>query len=249
MCRSADNGLLRPVKNGMPVPGKESKMEINEIADKIVEKEWPMFRTVNGEDHVDCQENRSMFERMRKAQFLAWSESAAESYLQDLKNAEEAGQNLVREKYIRMMKTTDPAGYEAFSSVLPTLSPSQVLLIAEIWDHMLAQTEKMREKYPAVALGGRALRSAEETDCWASIETYQTGELATYSEATLRALLAHIKALEEKGVDLAFEIQKNSIMAMGYNSIDEAEKAISFQYIQSMGGGECKTCGAYEDRV
>ena len=59
---------------------------------------------------------------------------------------------------------------------------------------MLAQTERLREKYPAVALGGRPLRASEETEGWASIETYQCGELATYSEKTLAALLEHITA-------------------------------------------------------
>ena len=222
---------------------------IEEITGKIVGKEWPMFRTVNGEDHVSCQEDRSMFERMRRAQFLAWSEDAAECYLRDLEQAEAAGRNLAREKYIRMMKSTDPEMYETFAPELPALTAEQSSLIAEIWEHMLEQTERMREKYPAVALGGRPLRAEEEAGNWTSIETYQTGELATYSEETLRALLAHIKALEAEGIDLAFEIQKNSITAMGYGSMDEAEKAISFRYIQSMGGGECERCGAYDDRV
>lgn len=223
-------------------------MEFKEIIDAIIETEWPMFHNVNGEDRVDCQDDRPVFEGMRRAQFSAWSEAAAESYLRDLKAAEAAGRNLAREKYIRMMKTTDPKGYEAFKSELPALSPAQEALIAEIWKHLLAQTERMREKYPAVALGGRPLRAGEETDDFASIETYQTGELATYSENTLRALLAQIEALEAQGVDLAFEIQKNSVSAMGYGSMEEAEKAMAFRFIQSMGGGECEKCGVFEDR-
>ena len=216
--------------------------------DRIIEKEWEMFRVVNGDTRVDCQEDHSTFDAMRRAQFSSWSESAAQNYLRDLTDAEAAGRNLVREKYIRMMRVTDPKGYEAFRSELPSLTPEQEQLISDIWEHMLGQTMRMREKYPAVALGGRPLRAGEETDTFASIETYQTSELATFSRATLEALLEHIEALEKEGTDLAFEIQKKSVAAMGYASMEEAERDISFRFISSMGGGECTKCGVYEDR-
>ena len=220
----------------------------NGIIDGILEKEWPMFRTVNGETRADCQDDRAMFEAMRRAQFSAWSEKAAESYLLDLTAAGQTGRNLVREKYIRMMKSTDPTGYEAFCKELPALTPGQEQLIGEIWTHLLAQTERLREQFPAVALGGRPLRAAEEAEGWASIETYQCGELATYSEETLRELLAHILTLEEEGKDLARLIQERSVMAMGYRSLEDAERQISFRFIQEMGGGECTSCGVFEDR-
>ena len=223
-------------------------MEQQKIIENILEKEWPMFHSVNGDTRVDCQEDRRVFEAMRRAQFAAWSPEAAESYLRDLEAAEQAGRNLVREKYIRMMQSTDPQGYEAFRGELPPLSEAQTRLIDEIWAILLEQTERMRETYPAVALGGRPLRAEEETEGWASIETYQTGELATYSEATLRALLRHAEALKREGKDLAYLIQENSVAAMGYRSMEDAERAIAFQFIQDMGGGECTSCGVFEDR-
>ena len=223
-------------------------MDLQEIIQKIIEKEWPMFHSVNGEDRVDCQEDRRVFEAMRRAQFVAWSPEAAASYLQDLESAEQSGRNLVREKYIRMMKSTDPRGYEAFRQELPALSEEQKQLIAAIWVELLEQTERLREQYPAVALGGRPLRASEETDGWASVETYQTGELATCSEATLRALLEHVNALKKEGKDLARLIQENSVTAMGYRSLEDAERDIAFRYIQDLGGGECTKCGVFEDR-
>ena len=216
--------------------------------DKIIEMEWPMFHSVNGDTRADCQNDRPMFEAMRRAQFSSWSQAAAESYLRDLEKAEASGRNLVREKYIRMMKTTDPKCYEAFCKELPALSARQECLITAIWEHLLAQTERLRKEFPAVALGGRPLYAFEETDGWASIETYQCGELATYSEETLAALLAHIENLAAGGQDLAREIQERSVIAMGYPSLEEAERQISFQYIQNMGGGECTKCSVFEDR-
>ena len=218
------------------------------ILNAIIEKEWPMFHSVNGDTRADCQDDRPMFEAMRRAQFSVWSDAAAESYLRDLERAEKQGRNLAREKYIRMMKSTDPKGYEAFCAELPELSAEQQRLIDAVWTHMLAQTERMRERYPAVALGGRPLRASEETEGWASIETYQCGELATYSEETLAALLTHIEALEREGKDLARMIQEASVVAMGYRSLEDAERQIAFRFIQDMGGGECTKCGVFEDR-
>jgi len=223
-------------------------LESKEIIDEIVELEWTMFHGVNGSQRVSCQEDRPTFEAMRRSQFAAWSREAAESYLRDVKAAGAAGRNLAREKYIRMMESTDPEGFEAFRGELPPLSPAQESLSAEIWARMLAQTQRMREKYPAVALSGRPLLASEERDGWASLETYQTGELKTYSEQTLRLLLAHLEALEARGIDLAFEIQKNSVAALGYRSMEEAERAIAFRIIRQFGGGECTQCGCYEDR-
>lgn len=223
-------------------------MAKNRTIDAIIEKEWPMFHTVNGDTRADCQDDRPMFEAMRRAQFSVWSDEAAESYLHDLEAAAAAGRNLAREKYIRMMKSTDPKGYEAFCGELPPLSAQQEKLIAGIWELMLAQTERLREKYPAVALGGRPLRAEEETDGWASVETYQCGELATCSEKTLAALLEHITALEAEGKNFAQLIQEQSVVAMGYRSLEDAERETAFRFIRDMGGGECTRCGVFEDR-
>lgn len=207
---------------------EEFTVEFNTIIDQIIEKEWPMFHTVNGESRVDCQEDRQTFYAMRRAQFSAWSRQAAESYLRDLEEAERTGRNLIREKYIRMMKSTDPRGYEALKGQLPPVSEQAEQLAAAIWGHFLTQTLRMREKYPAVALGGRPLLACEEGgDGWASIETYQTSELKTCSEDTLEALLAHVEALERQGVDIVRRIQENSVTCLGYRSLDEAERAMA----------------------
>lgn len=220
-------------------------MKLNQIVEQIVDKEWPMFQNVNGSDHVSCQEDEWTFRAMRTAQFSAWSGEAAASYLRDLEEAEAAGRNLAREKYIRMMASTEPEGYEKFKGELPTLSENQEALIGELWSHLLPQTERMRQKFPALAMAARPLLASQETDGWASIETYQIGELKTYSEKTLKALLDHLLALEKNGVELASLIEENSVRSMGYATMQDAEKAVAFQYIQQLGGGECTSCGAW----
>lgn len=200
------------------------------IVEQIIEKEWPMFHTVNGTERVGCQEDYRTFAAMRRAQFSTWSDEAAENYLQDLIQAEGKGRNLVREKYIRMMKITDPVGYEHFQQELPPVSAEGERLAAEIWQHMLQQTKRMREKYPDIAQGGRPLYSGEEGEYggWASIETYQMGELLTYSEKTLQALLRHIEELEREGRDLAFEIQLRSIQKIDNASAGDTEQGCCY---------------------
>ena len=111
---------------------------------------------------------------------------------------------------------------------------------------MLAQTERMRETYPILALGGRPLHAADERDGWPSIETYQTCELLTYSEPTLRALLAEIERLEAEGKDFVYMVQENTILDQGFPSMKDAELALAEQFIREMGieisGGTCPCC-------
>ena len=201
-------------------------MERSEITKRILELEWEMFRSVNGDLRVSCQENQRTFVVMRKAQLDAWSDEVVNSYLSDLETAKAAGRNLMREKYIRMMEVSDPDVYQVVRRELPKVSEQQRALVEEIWRHLRAQTERMRVKYPALARRGRPL-SAEEQDDWASVEVYQKSELLTYSEATVQALMGHLLALEEQGVDLTLKILENSMLGMGFTSLEEAEQAAS----------------------
>lgn len=210
------------------------------LVNQIIEHEWPMFRVVNGDDRVDCQNNRPMFVNMRTAQFAAWSEEAQQSYLRDLEAAEQSGRNLVREKYIRMMESTDPQGFHAFRDTLPALSEEQETLVAALWVLYERETLNLRADYPVLALGGRPLYASEEHGDDTSIQTYQCGEFKTYSAQTLRRLLEHAQALEAEGRELVREIQLNTVRSLGYATLAEAETAMGQQL--QFRGGPCPTC-------
>ena len=215
-----------------------------ELIQQIVDKEWPMFHNVNGEERVDCQEDKQTFVNMRTAQFNVWDEASLESYNKDLDAAIEAGRSLVKEKYIWMMEHTDPQAFEAFKELLPEPSEKTNKLVADIWAIMLAQTEELRKSYPLLALGGRPLHASEEKQ-WASIETYQTSELRTFSEETLEKLLAHIKAMQASGEDFVYKIQENSVTCLGYKNMKDAELAMMGQIMGEMGitvEAGCPTC-------
>ena len=222
-------------------------MDKNALIELILEKEWPMFHNVNGEERASCQNDYPVFEIMRKAQYEAWSVEALAAYLNDITAAAEANRNLAREKYIRMMESTDPRGFEAFRGELPDVSEEKRALAEAIWAKMLPQTERMRESYPVLALGGRPLHASEERDGWPSIETYQKCELLTYSEDTLKALLANIEALEAEGRDFVYMVQENTVTGQGFKTMAEAEKAMAAQILKEMnieiGGGGCCCCG------
>ena len=225
-------------------------MDKTALIDAILEKEWPMFHNVNGDERTDCQNDYPVFQIMRRAQYKAWSDEALEAYLADVTAAAAEGRNLAREKYIRMMESTDPKGYAHFCGELPPVSDEKRALADAIWAKMLAQTERMRGDYPILALGGRPLHASEERDGWASIETYQKSELLTYSEATLRALLANIEALEAEGRDFVYMVQENTVLDQGWPTMAEAEKAMAAQILKEMnieiGGGGCCCCGPAE---
>jgi hypothetical protein len=197
----------------------------NETVEKIVSIEWDMFSAVNeGETRASCQENRAAFEGMRSSQFSAWPGDAASSYLDDLRTAERDGRNLVEEKYIHMMMTTEPSQFIALIDRILRPSDLACSLAQEITDILLMQTRELFDAYPNVAGKGRPLHTTDDGS-ETSVETYQFCELITYSERTLAALRDHIIALEKDGASFARLIMENTVRFFGYESLDSAEEA------------------------
>lgn len=194
---------------------------------KIITLEWKMFSSVNeGGPKASCQDDPVTFEGMRRAQFSAWSDEAVDCYLNDVESATATGRNLAMEKYIHMMKTTMPVQYEQLLDRVVYPSPAAVETAEKITAKMIEQTAILHEKYPYVSGSGRPLYSSADFQGFTSVETYQKGELFTYSENTLNALWKHLCALEAEGKSLAKIILENSVTFYGYNDIDQAEEAM-----------------------
>jgi len=197
-----------------------------DMTDEIIRLEWDMFQAVNdGGPRADCQDDMDTFDAMRRAQFEAWPDGVRRSYLGDLTAANLAGRNLVNEKYIHMMKTTAPAAYEALAaSIAPPAGAAQALA-KSISDKMLDQTAALQAEYPYVSGAGRPLYSSEDWQGDVSIETYQLGELLTYSERTLALLLEYVEQRERAGGSLARDIMENTVRYYGYDTLEAAEAA------------------------
>ena len=193
--------------------------------EKIILYEWEMFTSVNeGEEKVSCQEDRITFEAMRAAQFKAWSPAAVSSYLDDLEAARKSGRNLIEEKYIHMMETTEPSRYNALLPRITAPSDTVRAIASEVSDMLLDQTRVMFELYPFVSGRGRPLYSTFD-DAYISVETYQLCELLTYSEKTLSALKEHVERLAKDKISLARLMLENTVKFYGYESLDTAEAA------------------------
>lgn len=193
----------------------------------IVALEWDMFQAVNeGGPRASCQNDRSTFEGMRRGQFEAWSEDVRASYLSDLRSAVSAGRNLVNEKYIHMMEHSSPDRYEILSGSIPMPDAQVRELASRIADKLIGQTEVLASQFPRVCGTARPLRSTEDSRDETSVESYQTGELLTYSAKTLELLKRHLLALDEEGRSLARILLENSVRFGGFASLEEAEAAL-----------------------
>ena len=201
-------------------------MDQQELITQLLDHEFVMFHAVNGDgEKADCQNDRQTFDMMRRAQFSAWSPEAVSSYYEDVLEAERVGRNLCMEKYIHMMKNTAILQYEQLKERL-TFPDERGMELAELINgKMIKQTEVLFQRYPYVSGAGRPLYSTYDLGGTTSIETYQRGELLTYSTRTLELLYQHLCSLEAQGISLAEKILEGSVCSYGYKSLDEAEKA------------------------
>ncbi|MCL2557368.1 MAG: DUF4125 family protein [Treponema sp.] len=197
------------------------------LIDKVIDKEWIMFQRVNEESgsRASCQEDRHTFNGMRRAQFEAWSQEALESYFNDLTLAALAGRNLLKEKYIHMMKATAPADYELLLPQVAMPTAETAALASRLSNKIVEQAKEVHGKYAQVAKFGRPIDASQDNNGETSIETYQMGEMLTYSKKTLVALSLHIEALEKVGVLFAQALLENTVKFYNYNSLAEADAA------------------------
>lgn len=200
-------------------------MDARSCIEAIIDLEWPMFHSVNGEDgpKADCQNDKITFEAMRFAQFAAWDQPSRLSYLEDLQAAKAAGRNLCTEKYIHMMKSTAILQYRQLEHLLTFPDAEGMELVDQITEKLIEQTEVLFQKFPYTSGFGRPLRSSMDLGGVTSVETYQRGELMTYSTKTLSLLWQHLLNLEQQGRALARVILENSIRSYGFPDLETAE--------------------------
>jgi hypothetical protein len=186
--------------------------EKDNIIDAILEIELRMFLTVNPIQTSECQEYPESFKLHRRAQFAPWSEETLASYLDDLRRAQEDGENLIRRKYARMQCLLPPAAGNP--------------LIEEIVRLKMDWQRAMFRDYPAIMRGARPLTDESTQAQMTSFETYARGELETYSERTLRLLHRDLLAMQARGESLSEMVYDHLVRASGYASLEEAENKV-----------------------
>ena len=191
---------------------------------ELIDIEWQMFTTAqNIGGRASCQDDRTTFDIMRRSQFETWDDVTLAWYRSDLDAAVSCNQNIVAEKYGYMMEWSDPENFELIKDQLMPVSPAKQRLVDEILAIFMRQTEDLFEKYPGFASTSRPLHRKDDHRSFASIETYMMGELKTYSEETLCALLSNMRAMEKNGKSMAFEINNNTAKSYGYEGLDDYE--------------------------
>lgn len=202
---------------------------MDDIIDAIVQLEWKFFDKVQNEGgRADCQNDWQTFSVMRRSQYQAWTGPMLESWLSDLLRAYDEGRNPLTEKYGYMMCVSDPAGSQDTAARLPQVPQEKKELAHRIVARLLPLNEAYRQKYPHVAGRGRPLRTSEEAAAgWTSIETYETGELWTYSQETLKLFDEHLAELEKSGRSYPEMVVENGLKQRGFESIRQAEEYLA----------------------
>ena len=174
-----------------------------EWIEQIIAIEWEMFqKTQNVGGRAWCQDDYKQFDGNRRAQFVNWDEKTLRLYLQDLKEAEKAGRNLVTLKYAYMMETTSPAEYEQLKARLPEVDAEKRQLIERMAEMTACWCEEFAVQYPDVARRGRPPRTEADAPGITSAQTYCRGELSTYSLETLRSLQEVYEQYEKEQTNL-----------------------------------------------
>lgn len=201
---------------------------MNDIMKKLIEEitdlEWDMFSSVENQGgKASCQSRPVTFNIMRSSQLKTWSAEILMSYRNDLLEAKQAGRNLCTEKYGYMMESTVPKEYEKIKPFLPVTDEKTMELIREIVAINLDWEKTVDEQYPNLRANGRPLYREQDTPVFTSVETYLTGELKTYSPATIRLLYDYTLACRDQGRNLAKDNLEIIVLSYGYASLEEAE--------------------------
>ena len=198
-----------------------------DLVDQIVVAEWEAFdKVINEGGRADCQDNWDTFSKMRKSQYLTWSIEMLESFLADMKQADENGWNLITEKYARMEESTAYDHYVQIADKLPKKDDKTKAIVEEIVKIQVGFMEDFAEDYPKVAGTARKIHTYEDTPYDTSYETYLRGELLTYSPKTLELYGRYVVDHVNKENNIAKEIMTNTALLYGYKSLEDLESKL-----------------------
>lgn len=199
--------------------------ERDELIKQIIALEWKFFDKVPNEGgRAACQDDFRTFRIMRGSQYAAWSDEMLESYMDDLMRALAEGRNPLTEKYGYMMCIAAPERNAKLAGALPVVSAAKRAASLRIIGALAPLNDAFAKKYPRVAGRARPLRaSGEDEEGTTSMETYQLGELWTYSLRTLELMERHLEEFAKKGRSYPEEVIESSIKRRGFKSLRDAE--------------------------
>ena len=174
-----------------------------EIVEAILEIEVKMFLRVPTADEPSCRAHMEDMQLHRRGQFATWSPRTCASYLDDLRKAESAGENLMTMKYARMDNLIPPR------SVNPRID--------EIVAQFIEWQGRFIVEFPNIMRGGR------DMDDFAN---YLKSELETYSDRTLELLWADTQGCRDRGENMSVEVYRYLAKQSGFESLEEMERRL-----------------------
>lgn len=198
------------------------------LINEIIDIEWAMFDKVNNiGGRAGCQDDSWTFYVMRYSQFAAYNVEMLNLYRADLREAQMMGRNLITEKYAYMMEFTDKANYDAnLKQYMPVASVEKLDMVAKIGEMLIRWESEFAADYPGISGNSRPIAGNSPVNV--SFMIYTLGELRTYSERTLNAMLQGLEALKAKGVNPSHIIHRNTVEFYGYKDLDDAEQKILY---------------------
>lgn len=153
-----------------------NNLENAHILDEIIAREWKMFQATPNEGGVaSCQQRPETFRMMRRMAHSVHGPEFLKSYLDDLREAESVGRNLMLEKYARM------------DNLIPPISESPLL------DYISNQEadfmDEAARKYP----------DRIRNDDRHKFKNYLRSELETLSPKSLELYAAELKNAVAEG--------------------------------------------------
>ncbi|MCR4806918.1 MAG: DUF4125 family protein [Lachnospiraceae bacterium] len=198
-----------------------------DLVNELIMLEWQAFDKVQNEGgRAACQDDYATFSIMRRSQYETWTDDMLASFIDDFYSANEAGWNLITEKYARMEESTAPAEYEKIKESLPPVSDKKAAIVDQIAGIQVDWMEEFAARYPKAAANARSIRRETDTETNTSYETYLRGELMTYSDKTLALYGQFIVKLAGNGENLAVKIMENTASYYGYASLDAMEASL-----------------------
>lgn len=195
-----------------------------ELVGNIVQMEWEAFdKVTNDGGRASCQNDWETFNIMRSSQYLTWTDEMLLSFIEDFKEANSRGWNLITEKYGRMMESTAVDQYNEIKDSFPIISEEKKAIIEEIIRIQVEWMEDFVGLYPRLGGKARSIHTYEDSLVDTSYETYLRGELATYSQNTLSLYGRFITNLAKNGQNLCKLTMENTVHFYGYQNLEEAE--------------------------
>ena len=122
------------------------------------------------------------------------------------------------------MESTAPDEYRALADKLPRRSTERLEMQEEIIEIRVRQEEEFALRYPNLHNTARPVHTSEDTLWDTSFETYQRGELGTYSDKTVKLYRDMIMRMDKNGENLSEKTVANMVRFYGFDSVKSADE-------------------------